>query len=241
MVKVNELLSKRFKKSEKQMASLAQKSAQGHLSSFSGVFKVTPLTENEEENLRNLLREYCHETQEIDQDLPFLSSITSEVKAINNQAAILHGERIKKAQEILKPYRDGAFSAWLVATYGNRQTPYNFLQYFELYRSIPKLLQAKMDEMPRQALYTLASRSAPKEEKETIIQNYKGETKKELLSLIRERFPLDQKDRRAPNTAEKILLELHHIEAKMGSRRFRPSAGQKKRILEILCSIEKSL
>lgn len=66
-------------------------------------------------------------------DLAELSLITSEVKAINNQAAILHGERIKKAQTLLKSYQEGAFSAWLNATYGNRQTPYNLMQYYEFF------------------------------------------------------------------------------------------------------------
>ena len=186
MAKVNELLSSRFKKaSSNKMQNLAQLSSSGTLSSFSGVFKVSPLTENEEEKLRTLLADYSNETQEIGEDLTSLSSITSEVKAINNQAAILHGERIKKAQTILKKYRDGAFSAWLIGAYGNRQTPYNVPQYSELYTAMPKTLQEKVDEMPRQAVYTLATRKCAQKEKETVIKNYKGETKKELLALTR--------------------------------------------------------
>ena len=46
----------------------------------------------------------------------------------------------KERKTILKNYRDGAFSAWLIATYGNRQTPYNFLQYYELYITLPEHL-----------------------------------------------------------------------------------------------------
>ena len=90
-------------------------------------------------------------------DLEFLTTITSEVKAINNQAIILHGERIKQCtRTFLTKYRDGAFSAWLISTYGNRQTPYNFLQYYEFYQSLNLELQKRMDDMPRQVvLYTL--------------------------------------------------------------------------------------
>lgn len=244
MAKVNELLSSRFKSASQKlskMTHLAEMSSSGKLSSFSGVFRVTPLTENEEEFLRGILSEYSKEHLDISSDLKFLSAITSEVKAINNQAAILHGERIKQAQEILKQYRDGAFSAWLVHAYGNRQTPYNFLQYYELYRNVPKMLQEKVDAMPRQAIYTLATRDCPKEDKEEIIKNYQGESKKELLALIRKRFPLAQKDKRAPNISEQIIKQLIQLEKDLSSPRFTPSSGQKKRILEVLQSIQSKL
>ena len=244
MAKVNDLITSRFKKTEKKeskMNTLAEMSRAGKLSSFSGVFRVCPLTENEEEKLKLLLREYSNEAQEIGSDLEHLCSITSEVKAINNQALILHGERIKRAQDLLKKYRDGAFSAWLVGAYGNRQTPYNFLQYYELYTGMSKALQEKVDEMPRQAVYTLATRNCPQKEKESIIQNYKGETKKELLALIREKFPLSGKDKRALNLSEQIINQLFHIESQMQNRRFKPSKGQRERILEVLSSIQKSL
>ncbi len=244
MAKVNELLTNRFKKASKKitkMTDLAEMSSGGNLSSFSGVFRITPLTEHEEERLRTLLTDYAEEGNDIGGDLQILSGLTSEVKAITNQAAILHGERIKRAQTVLKSYRDGAFSSWLVNAYGNRQTPYNFLQYYELYMSIPKLLQDKIDQMPRQAIYTLATRDCPKEEKEEIIEKYQGESKKELLALIREKFPLKPKDKRAPNTSEQIIRNLLYIEQQMQNQRFRPSGKQKKRILEVLESIHKAL
>lgn len=244
MAKVNDLLTSRFKQASaklSKMTNLAEMSSSGKLSGFSGVFKVTPLTENEEEFLRGILSEYSLEHLDIPSDLKFLSAITSEVKAINNQAAILHGERIRRAQEVLKKYRDGAFSAWLIHAYGNRQTPYNFLQYFELYSNMTKELQDKVDAMPRQAVYTLATRDCPREEKEEIIKNYRGETKSELLTLIRTRFPLSNKDRRAPNISEQVIVKLLQLEKDVGSSRFRPSDSQKKRILEVLQSIQSKL
>ena len=242
MAKVNDLLSSRFKKATEKlskMTNLAEMSTSGNLSSFSGVFRVTPLSENEEEHLRNILSEYCRGDHDISSDLKFLSAITSEVKAINNQAAILHGERIKRAQEILKQYRDGAFSSWLISAYGNRQTPYNFLQYFEFYTSMPKMLQEKVDTMPRQAVYTLATRNCPRQQKEEIVKNYRGESKKELLTLIRQRFPLEQKDKRATNITEQLLSQLMHLDKQFSNPRFKPTDNQKKRILEVLSSIQK--
>ena len=154
MAKVNTLLTERLKKpSEKlsKMSTLAEMSSSGNLSSFSGVFRVAQLSTKEHENLQQLLTQYRKEEGSSLRDLEQLVSLTSEVKAINNQASILHGERIKKAQEILKRYQDGAFSAWLMQTYGNRQTPYNFLQYYELYIALPQVLIPKLSSMPKQA------------------------------------------------------------------------------------------
>lgn len=223
------------------MNNLAELSTSGSLSSFAGVFRVTPLTETEEDLLRNLLEGYKVESQDISEDLKHLSALTSEVKAINNQAAILHGERIKRAQEILKKYRDGAFSSWLMDTYGNRQTPYNFLQYYELYSSLSKALQDKVDAMPRQAVYTLATRNCTQENKEELIRNYNGETKKQLLSLIRERFPLEDQDKRASSLSEQMITELHRLEKLISSTRFKPSPDQRKRMIEVLQSIQSKL
>jgi len=244
MVKVNDLLSLRFRKGQEKtskMNTLAELSSSGSLSSFSGVFRVTPLTEVEESLLRNLLEGYRGELEDINEDLLDLSAVTSEVKAINNQAAILHGERIKRAQEILKKYRDGAFSSWLMETYGNRQTPYNFLQYYELYTTLSKSLQDKVEAMPRQAVYTLATRDCPQKSKEELIKSYNGETKRELLSLIRERFPLEDQDKRASSLSEQMIKELQRLEKLASSKRFKANAAQKKRMIEVLQSIQNKL
>src|SRR5581483_1439003 len=214
MVKVNSLLAQRLKNATEKlskMTNLVEKSSSGNLSSFSGVFRVAPLNEKENEALVSLLEQYRNETQEIQEDLFHLSTLTAEVKAINNQAIILHCERIKKAQEILKSYRDGAFSSWLISTYGNRQTPYNFLQYYELYNALPHILHQKLEEMPRQAVYTLASRNGQIEKKTEIVKNYQGEPKHEVLSLIRETFPIAENDKRKSNSAEMAINALMRL------------------------------
>lgn len=203
MSKFNDLLNLRFKQKDtpqQKMAELVERSNKGELSSFSGVFRVAALSANETAALDTILRSFrLNDTYEIDADLKNLSAITSEVKAIANQAVILHGERIKKAQELLKHYRDGAFTAWLFAIYGNRQTPYNFLQYYEFYTTLPTTLHQKLDQMPRQVVYSLASREGAYEKKEQIVRNYTGQPKQELLQLIRLEFPLAEDDKRAPH------------------------------------------
>ncbi len=164
------------------MSAMAQKSSEGSLTSFSGVFSITELSSKEKSSLEQILKNYSDKETNFQQDLNALISITSEVKAINNQAVLLHGERIKKVHALLTPYRDGAFTAWLVAIYGNRQTPYNLLQYYEFYESSPKSLQSQIEAMPRQAVYVLAAREGPKEKKLSIVENYKGEKNRRCFS-----------------------------------------------------------
>ena len=145
MERMNELLNQRLKKPtvSSKMSAMAQQSAKGNLTSFSGVFNLTELSEGEKEAIESILEQYSIDDKGINHDREDLFSITSEVKAINNQAALLHGERIKRAQNILKRYREGAFTAWLMAAYGNRQTPYNLLQYFEFYEQCQNHFDSK--------------------------------------------------------------------------------------------------
>ena len=211
MSKVNTILTKRLERSSTppKAVALAERSASGNLSGFSGIFNIEDLTSQEKENIENLLKTFAvSEDQDFHKDLSSLIIITSEVKAINNQAAILHGERIKKAQLILKEYQDGAFTTWLIATYGNRQTPYNFLQYYDFHQTLPKALHPMLESMPRQAVYTLASRSIPFRKKEEVVKNYRGQTKSELITFIRDTFPLSSQDKRQQDAVETSIKAL---------------------------------
>lgn len=244
MVKVNAFLAARFKKATQKltkMANLVEMSSSGNLSSFTGVFRVNHLSAKETDALHALLEQYKTEAEQIEQDVKLLSDITAEVKAINSQALLLHGERIKKAQTLLKNYRDGAFSAWLVMTYGNRQTPYNFLQYFELYSAMPHTLHDKFDEMPRQALYALASRDAPLEQKQEIIEQYQGQTKQALLALIRNTFPLAESDKRAHDEAQAALVALERVYHIVTSSSFHANKEQKKALFKLVKEIKDSV
>jgi hypothetical protein len=241
MAKVNSILSQRLKSAGEKfskMTNLVEMSSAGNLSSFSGIFRVAPLNAKEQASLQSILDAYRTEEQEIDRDLIALSAITAEVKAINNQAIILHGERIKKAQGILKSYQDGAFSAWLVATYGNRQTPYNFLQYYELYTTLPPALVTKLDEMPRQAVYSLASRQGEMTQKLEIIKNYQGEPKQELLNLIRMTFPLGENDQRVRNAADYAVSGLQKLLTQINAPSFKPTLKQKQTLHELLNALK---
>ncbi len=242
MSKFNDLLHLRFKQknSDKQkMTALVERANNGDLSSFSGVFRVAQLGEKEKADIESILRNFRTETtEEIDEDLKNLMAITSEVKAITNQAIILHGERIKRASEILKRYREGAFTAWLFSTYGNRQTPYNFLQYYEFYTMIPQTLHPKLDQMPRQAVYSLASRSGSFEKKETIVKNYSGQPKEELLKLIRLEFPLPEDDKRLPHYTYSALQFLKRAREMLKNPHCSPKEDEKRQIRNLLTQLQ---
>jgi hypothetical protein len=243
MSNVNSLLSQRLKKGDQssKMAAMARQSANGNLTSFSGIFSVTELSESEKSFLEEMLKSHSTGEEDVDRDLRSLISLTCEVKAITNQAAILHGERIKKAQTLLKRYRDGAFSGWLLAAYGNRQTPYNFLQYYEFHEAIPKPLRPQLELMPRQAVYTLASRDGSLDRKQEIVENYKGQTKAELLLIIRDAFPLLETDKRKENVGDSTILTLKRLYSQLSRKRVTMNKTQKETITQLLKDLQKAV
>lgn len=244
MAKVQDLLSSRCKTTKNntsKMAALAEQTAQGKRSGFSGLFSVEPLSDQEKNSLESLLDRYSNGSQDLEKDLNTLVSITSEVQAINNQAALLHGERIKKAQALLKKYADGAFTAWLIETYGNRQTPYNLLQYYEFHSKVCSSLRTQLEKMPRQAIYTLASREGCFEKKCEIVAQYKGETKAELLTLIRQIFPLNESDGRQTTSGEATLSALKKAQLALGKTPPMMTKQQRKELLTLLDELKKTI
>lgn len=223
------------------MDELAERSTSGSLSSFSGVFNVNPIEEKDLLPLQKLLEKHARNSSNLKHDLGILSTLTSEVKAIHSQSIILHGERIQKAQSLLSKYTDGAFSAWLIHTYGNRQTPYNFLQYFELYQTLTPALQTKMMELPKQAVYTLSSRQGDMQKKEEIILEYKGETKKQLLNTIQEVFPLSIEDKRKSKKAKNSIKLLREVKKIINLRDFKPTENEKQEITTLLSDLIETL
>lgn len=206
MSKLKNLLEQRFAHNNSQkMRSLAQQSSSGQLSPFNSIFGPTQVSSTEQDKIQRLLQEHAIEQDIPQQDVHLLAFLSAEIKQIHHQSVLLHGERIAKAKQILTHYKEGAFSQWLILTYGNRQTPYNFLLYYELFLSLPDHLKPEAEKMPKQAIYSLASRKGSQEQKEAIIRNYKGENKNTLLSIIRNTFPLDQNDARSARPTQQAL------------------------------------
>lgn len=235
----NNLIAERLKKNtpSQKMAQLAEKSAAGGMTSFNGLFQVCELSANEKNQLENILKTYAKEESGIKTDLKALIALTAEVKAINHQAALLHGERIKKVHTLLTAYQEGAFTSWLIATYGNRQTPYNLMQYFNFYQAVPTNLRPKIEVMPRQAIYTLATREGDMGDKIEIILQFQGETKTELLLKIRDLFPLKEKDKRKENPGNQAILQLEKVHDLLSRKKTKLSALQKETLKELIASL----
>jgi hypothetical protein len=239
MTKLDSILSEKMQqKSHLRIKTLAERSLDGHLFALLG---KAALSAEENTSLEAILEENRLDSSNVVVDLAHLQEITAEIKTINTQAALLHGERIKRAQTLLKEYKEGAFSTWLVQTYGNRQTPYNFLQYFEFYQSLAIALRERMLQMPKQAVYTLASRSGDVEKKREIVEEYEGETKEELLTKIRTLFPLDAKDKRKENLSDVVISTLRRVLTQIEEKEWSPSLSDSREITHLLKCIQSSL
>lgn len=178
---------------------------------FGAMFGAVKLLEEEEKEIEYLLsQDFKSEgmrEEQVGRDIHSLIEITSQIRSIERQSIVLHGERIARARDILKAYKEGAFTAWMMTAYGNRQTPYSLLQYYEFYRDLSKELQNRMQSMPRKAAYALASRSGDIERKKEILQNYHNLKQEKIITIIQETFPLDAEDRRRGKDSTTALIE----------------------------------
>ncbi len=181
------------------------------VNNFNAIFDTKPLDEKESRAIEKLLVDNFLPgkipEEQVEKDLNSLKTITAEIKAISKQGIVLMGERIHKARELLKPYRDGTFTQWIESTFGSRKTAYNMLSYYDLYSELPDyVLKERFQKLPQKAAYILASKNADIEEKMRIIADYHDSSADELMMLIQERFPGNVQDGRRKE-ANKILLD----------------------------------
>ncbi len=166
------------------------------------------LTDQEKRNIQKILiddyKPGVITENQVENHVAQLTEITKQIKSISAQSVLLHGERIKQAQHLLKDYREGAFTKWLMSTYGNRQTPYSMLRYYEFYQSAPRETRTLIESAPKKAVYLLAARDGDKEKKIAFIQKYSDSKQSDLLLLIQEAFPIVQTDKRKPLIAATI-------------------------------------
>jgi YesN/AraC family two-component response regulator len=147
--------------------------------------------------------------EEVGKDFQELRSLTEEIKAINKQQIVLVGERLKRARDIFRNYGDAeaTFTKWLDQLFTSRRTAYNILNYYEFYMELPTIeLKSDLKKMPLKVAYCLSSRQAPLNEKVEIVKGYSGQSPEDTLLLIKERFPVDEKDKRRKDP-NKVLLK----------------------------------
>lgn len=183
------------------------------INSFNAVFDLQKLDFHEEEGIKEILNsnrivEDLSE-EDVEKDFQALKSLTSEIKSISRQGAFLIGERVVKAREIFKPYRDGTFTLWLESTFGSRKTGYNMLAYYELFKALPnESLKTKYKSMSQKAAYSLATRKGDAQKKIEIIDLHSNLKSRELLLLIQKEFSsFDPRSRRTITGLIRRLLE----------------------------------
>ena len=99
-------------------------------------------------------------------------------------------ERVSRAKDILKPYKNGTFTKWIESTFGAKKTGYNALAYFELYQQLSNNdLREGFKKIPLRAAYILASRPGNHEIKEEIVREYHELGHGDLVNLIQDSFP----------------------------------------------------
>ncbi len=152
--------------------------------------------------------------EEVGKDFQELRSLTEEIKSINKQQIVLVGERLKKARDIFKNYGDGeqTFTKWLDQLFTSRRTAYNILNYYEFYMALPTIeLKSELKKMPLKVAYCLSSRQAPLNEKMDIVKSYAGEKPEDTLLMIKERFPVDEKDKRRKDPNKILIKRVYNL------------------------------
>lgn len=194
--------------------------------SFSSVFDTKPLDREESSQIEKLLVDNfiagTASEKEVEADIAELKLLTAEIKAISKQGVILVGERVHQAGELLKPYKDGAFTKWLESTFGSRKTGYNMLNYYTLYNELQNDdLRQKFKKFPQRAAYMLASRKGGTlKAKAEIISKYYDLSPNELVILIQEKLPLDKDDKRCnKNSNERLIDEIRDTVEKLIHRK----------------------
>lgn len=214
-----------------------------HVNTFNSVFDTKPLDPIEEFNLKTLLIGSSIEDNDerIQTDFEGLTRITAEIKAIDKQATVLLGERVFRAREILKPYKDGTFTRWLESTFGTKKTGYNVLSYYDLYTALPSdHLRDCMKKLPHKTAYILASRDGDIQAKFDIISEHYDKPHKTLVTLIKERLPNKPGDKRSAKISiSRLLAGMHDSVEKLKKNKKLLTDSDRKHIIDIQKSLEK--
>jgi hypothetical protein len=87
----------------------------------------------------------------------------------------------------------------------------------------------------------LASREGDLSKKEEIVRSYKGETKQQMIALIRNLFPLKEHDKRKEKFIENTIKQLDRLQTEWPEKALRLTSGEKRQLLTLLNSLKKSV
>lgn len=208
-------------------------------SNFRQEFVAAPLSKEEDNALQRILFEDFSPNQEeaiVSDDYQSLTTLTQQIRAIDRQSILLHGERIQQAQSLLKRYKEGAFTSWLMLTYGNRQTPYRMLRFHELFQELERHDRSLLEQMPKKAAYSLAMREGELSEKVKIIREHHAEDPDLIINAIQALLPLQEGDKRAKRLTndESVLKALEAGVYTLKKRKEDLSESTRQRLSELV-------
>lgn len=211
---------------------------------FSSVFDVKPLDVEEGREIEKLLIDNFQGEEEgreqLSSDAAQIKALTAEIRAIGKQGIILMGERVHKAREILKPYRDGTFTKWIESAFGARRTGYNVLSYYELYMALPgPELKENFKRIPQKAAYVLASRTGELEVKAEIVREYGDQPLNEIILMIQEKLPAAEGDKRSSKRGNvKLIYNFQQVVKQIFKRKTTLSEEDKKALAILRSQID---
>ena len=243
MAKKNLFQNKAF---EKTASTKTQFHLAPQMSPMGALFENISLEEKEEKIIESILSasvDFGNVTEDQkDKDFLKIKKITAEIKSIGRQGAILMGERVFLAREILKPYRDGTFTKWLEATFSSRKTGYNRLAYFELYKALPQEEIKKLfQEIPQRAAYILASREGDLHTKSELIRNHYHLGHQDLINVIKKIFPATAQEGQHKKQQNRLIATAQEALQKLHLRKEKISGEEKKSLLRIQGLLQKIL
>lgn len=211
----------------------------GSINAFNALFSVQDLTDQEHRSIEKILVEGYEPGQfseeGVDLDAVEIKKITKELKAIKRQELVLVGERVSKAREIFKKYKKRSFREWMDFTFGSFKTGYNYLSFYDLYSSIPENLQKVLKSMPARAVYMLASKKVPIEQKIDIIQSHHDKKTNDLVHFIREALSTDVSS--IQSNSDRLIASLEKTASLLCSNQI--NQVQKKRLIDLVRRLEK--
>jgi hypothetical protein len=188
---------------------------------FKTIFNIQSLDHTDSDLIEKLILENCDVEEEAQEVTRQIQQITIEVRGILKEGALLLGERIYKAREILKRHNKNknSFTEWLKIAFSNsRSTAYNALSYYEFHSLLPSdHLKDLFRKCPHKAAYILSAREGGIAQKIDILRKHSHLKSEEIIDIIDEELPLPHSDQRKRQDNDLLLINkirgcLHRLE-----------------------------
>lgn len=192
MTKIKDLAAAFLQRSQQKISSPTPSPVPAHgvINAFQSLFAVQELSDQESLAIERILVEGAEPEAlgEVNQDIVEVKRLTKELIAIKRQEVVLIGERIAAVREVFKKYKERSFREWMEFTFGSFKTGYNYLSFYDFYYSVPEDVKIRLKDMPARAVYILASKKVPVEQKIALVKEHSQKRGGDLIALIQRAF-----------------------------------------------------